>query len=1680
MMTVDLFAGGGEMGALMRSHDWSQTPLGPVSQWPQSLKTSVSIILNSRHPMFVWWGSQYISLYNDAYCPILGASKHPQFLGQSAKDCWAEIWDAVGPLADSVRSTGQPTWSEDLLLLMNRNGYLEETYFTFSYSPVRDESGNVEGVFCACSETTKQIVGERRLQTLRDLASNSVEAKTVEEACRIATHTLSKNPYDVPFALLYLVDEDTGRQARLTGTAGIEIGAAKSLQQIDLTQAIDLWNLARVKSTLQAQLIEDLPTRFGALPGGAWPDSPNAALVMPIATGQKQQLAGALVLGISPRREFDDEYRGFFDLVASQVTTAIANADAYEAECKRAEALAELDRAKTTFFSNISHELRTPLTLMLGSLEETLLGNEPLSKNQRNQLQVSLRNSLRLLKLINTLLDFSRIEAGRIDAAYEPTDLSTFTCELASVFRSAIERTGMQLVVDCPPLPEPIYIDREMWEKIVLNLLSNAFKFTFEGEIRVSLRSYTDRVELDVRDTGIGIPESYLPHLFERFHRVPGARGRTYEGSGIGLSLVQELARLHGGTIAVTSLEGQGSCFTVSIPTGFLHLPQNQIASTRTLVSTATGASPYIEEALCWLPQEAGEQGSKLDIFSCVPQPLHPSNPSARILFVDDNADMRDYVRRLLSQQYEVETVADGMTAAASIRQQAPDLVLTDVMIPQLDGFGLLRELRTDPATRELPIILLSARAGEEARVEGLKAGADDYLIKPFSARELLARVEANLKLSRMRQEAVQQEQVLRQEAESVKARLESVLSSINNSFVVLDSDWRFVYANDRAAALSQVPKAALLGQRIWDVFPVIGGSLIETEFHRAVVEQRPIQFEYFFPPQNRWYEHYVYPIANGLSVFTADITQRKQAELALQESETRYRQLVELSPNGIFIQSEGRFVFANQAAVSLFGATEKEQLLGKRVVDMISPEYRSAVVERIEQLRNTQVIPLLEEKWLRLDGTVVDVEVAALPFTYQGKCAAQVIVRDISDRKRVEDEREQAQIALQQSEARARLAIEVGRLGTWSYNPKTDLVEMDKRMCEIWGEIDTALPLPRVLERIHPNDRQRVVNAISAALAPSSSGTYEIDYRLVWNNGTERWVLANGQVQFEGEGASRLAIGFIGTALDITERKQAEEALRESEELKQRILESSNDCIKVLTLDGQILYINTGGLSLLEIDDPTLLLNNNWLDFWHDEDLERAKTAIAAAKAGNIGQFQGYCYCQITKAEPKCWDSVITPIRDASGQVAQLVVISRDITQQKQAESEREQLLAREQAAREQAETANRIKDEFLAVLSHELRSPLNPILGWAKLLQSRTFDEQKTKQALATIERNAKLQTQLIEDLLDVSRILRGKLVLNRVPVNLTSTIEAALETVRLAAEAKAIDLQFIILDFEWKDTNNPKSKIQNRLFQVLGDSTRLQQVIWNLVSNAIKFTPSGGAVEIRLEQIDTYAQIQVKDNGKGIDREFLPYVFEYFRQEDGTTTRKFGGLGLGLAIVRHLVELHGGNVWAESPGEGLGATFIVRLPLLPASTQTPPDYPQTTSMIHLMGLQILVVDDEPDIRDIVSFILEQAGAIVRVAASASEALNLIEQSLPDVLVCDVGMADMDGYMLMRLLRKQPPEKGGKIPAIALTAYAGESDRQLAIASGFQRHITKPVEPDELLRAIKILLEEFVYHKK
>ena len=645
----DFLSGDSELGALIRSRDWSISKLGPIEHWPQSLRTSVSTCLNSRFALLIWWGPDLVMLYNDAYRDII-ASKHPAALGNPGRDCWPEVWDTIGPMLEGVLQRGEATWSDDLLLLLARHGYPEECYFTFSYSPISDESGGIGGVFTPVMETTERVIAERRSTTLRELAGSDSRSKIHKRGCgQLAAEILGRNRYDscASFSVLYALSQDrTYIQAKSwSGILPNNVLCHGQKKLGDLHSPL-LHAIGDALRSGEMALVSNLHETCPDLPLGNWGISPVEAIALPVASPGHSMPIACLLIGLNARKRFDQDYRLFLETVARQLGSNLAAVRAHEEEMKRSAMLAELDRAKTVFFSNVSHEFRTPLTLMVGPVESMLERAHPSALISREELQLVHRNSMRLLKLVNTLLDFSRIEAGRFEAIYEATDLSTFTADTASAFRSAMEQAGLAYVIDCEPLAEPVYVDRDMWEKIILNLISNAFKFTLSGQITVRLKAVEKRIELRVEDTGLGIPEDQRSKVFERFHRIEGVRGRTHEGSGIGLALVQELVKLHNGFIRVESAVGKGSTFVVSIPRDHAHLPADHLGSKqRMLKSTGVSASAYVEEALRWLP-EASQTAESSQVFaSDSVQAPHIQTTNGRILLADDNADMRGYVR---------------------------------------------------------------------------------------------------------------------------------------------------------------------------------------------------------------------------------------------------------------------------------------------------------------------------------------------------------------------------------------------------------------------------------------------------------------------------------------------------------------------------------------------------------------------------------------------------------------------------------------------------------------------------------------------------------------------------------------------------------------------------------------------------------------------------------------------------------------------------------------------------------------------------------------------------------------------------------------------------------------------------------------------------------------------------
>jgi PAS domain S-box-containing protein len=1404
-MLARVFAGDSEMAGRMRAFDWPATPLGPVEGWSRSLRIAIRIMLASRQPIWIGWGEDLTYLYNDPYKAIIGG-KHPEMLGQPTRVVWRELWDTIGPMLTTVLRGNEGTYDESLLLIMERHGYREETYYTFSYSPIPADDGSAGGIICANTDDTRRVIGERQLALLREVASQTAEARTLHEVCTLGADALRSNPRDIPFAMLYLADADEARLS-LAATSGIEPEHPAAPAAVELA-GDGRWPFAAAFGRRDIVVADG--RRFEVpLPTGAWDEPPVRAALVPLSADARLGRGGILVVGLNPFRQFDAAYADFLRLVGGQLSASIAAAAALETERTRAETLAELDRAKTVFFSNVSHEFRTPLTLMLGPLEETLEAPD-LPAEHRETLQVAQRNTLRLLRLVNTLLDFARLEANRAEAVYEEIDVAGFTRDVSSAFRSAVERAGLSLVVQCDQPREPVFVDRGMWEKVVLNLLSNAFKFTFAGTISVTLADRGEHVELVVSDTGVGIPPGELRHVFERFHRVRGTEGRTHEGTGIGLALVSELVKLHGGEVTATSEPGRGSAFRVRIPTGSAHLPRERIGAARTSASTDLGAAPFVEEALRWLP----------DADSTVPDqptasPGIVQTAGERILVADDNADMRDYVSRLLSQHWRVEAVEDGEAALGSIREHPPDLVVADVMMPRLDGLGLLRTLRADSGLASLPVILVSARAGEESRIEGLGSGADDYLTKPFSARELIARVDAHLKLARLRREALEIQEALADELRGKTAEQMAATAKFQSVF-------------------------------------------------------------------------------NQSAIFAG------------------------------IMSPEGTLKEVNELALSGCGYR------------------REQVIDR----------PFWETPWWR--------------------CSDEV-------------------------KARIRVATEHAASGT---------------------------PFRELLPYWWADGTQRLVDF---AMHPIRD--------------------ENGTVLF-----------LHPTGIDVTERTHAEQAIRHRSEQFETLVNQAPLGVFLVDADLRMVQVNPIALPVVPDlpggiigEDLDRIVHRMWEQPVADEIVGIFRHTLETGESYVTGERGEY---RIDRGVFEHYEWRVDRIKLPNGRFG-LVCYFRDIGEQVEA---RRRIVASEEAARRaqlEAETANRAKDDFLATVSHELRSPLQGILGWLTLLKRGQLDGIQTTRALESVERSVRLQAQLVHDLMDISRIVAGKVEIDRTPLDLAALLTTTAEEFMPGAVSRTIDLQLRV---------EPSGL-------VVGDRERLHQVVANLLTNALKFTPAGGRVTLSCRREDDAVVIQVKDTGQGIVREFLPRLFDRFTQADTSSTRRFGGLGLGLAIVRHLVELHGGSVSAQSAGIRQGATFIVRVPAaLPAADTRHPRAQGARPTLRLDDVEILLVEDDRDALEAMTLALEMTGATVRSASSAAEAWSEFIRRAPDIVVSDLSMPEEDGYSLLR--RIQGSALNGSVPAIALTGFTRPEDKARVLSAGFAAHVPKPIDPDLLVRVLADVL--------
>ncbi len=1539
------------MGERIRLFDWSKTPLRPVDEWPQSLRSAVSILLPSKAQIALFWGPELITLYNDAYRPVFG-QKHPRALGQPVREAWSELWrTGLKELFESVLATGEAFWAKDRPFYMERHGYPEETFFDVSYDPVRDESGRVGGVFCIVSETTARVLGERRLTVLRDLGVVASRAYTANEAWVLCAGVLSSATLDVPFTDVDLEDR-----------AG--------------------WPLGLHEVSALRHCMVTAP--------GPWPEPAHHVMVLPLI--ERPGGIGKIALGVSSRLSFDGDYRAFFQLVAGQIAASLAAARAGEAERQRAEALAEIDRAKTAFFSNVSHEFRTPLTLMLSPVEELLAkGHTDLSPSAKGQLELVNRNGLRLLRLVNSLLDFSRIEAGRMQATYEATDLATFTAELANCFRSATERAGLELTVDCPPLSEPVYVDRDMWEKIVLNLLSNAFKFTFEGTIDVSLKEEVVRgqgsrdrdeemadggavhpnqiqpassrsslptqrsITLRVRDTGVGIPTEAIPHLFERFYRGDNMRSRTHEGSGIGLALIQELVRLHGGSVIAESKVEQGSTFIVTIPCGTAHLPAARIGSPRCHASSANGVTPFVEEALRWLPDEknmalAGESGKQEqpreegtgDILE-----LHTSDTSSadsltadqvtlairpRILVVEDNADMRQYVTRLLDEHYRVEATTDGEAALHIIQARRPDLILSDIMMPKLDGFGLLRALRTNPITQTIPVILLSARAGEESRFEGLEHRADDYLIKPFSARELLARVEAHVQLQRLRMKA---HASLRESEERFRALTRATFDVVYR----MSPDWTEMRHLQGRAFLADTLKAspAWLEKYIYpDDQPLVMEAI-----NRAIQTKDVFELEHRVIREDStlgWIYSRAIPILDEqgeiVEWFGAakDVTPRKQAEKALRESEERLQSILNRAPAAIFIKDPaGRYLFMNERCARVL-SVNREQAIGHTDRDLLSPELAAQFMANDQRVWESGQLWTVEERVPQADGVHISLVQKFLLRDSQGEpYALSGIALDITPHLQLE-------AAIQASEARLQLAQSAANIGVFDWDIAAQTGVWSPELERVWG-----LPVGGFdgtveawLRLVHPDDRTSAHAGIRGSLEDPTAAT-EFEYRIVRPDGAERWIYAKVKTLCDAEGH---AVRMVGVNLDITDRKEAQLRLeRFAEELEQQVASRTHELVR---------------------------------------SQDRLRT------------------------------------------------------------------LAAELSLTEQRERKR---------LATELHDHLQQLLVLGKL----TIGQGKRVAAgVPAYEQVIKKVDDILSEALTYTRTLVSDL---SPPVLRDHGLAAALQWLGSYMQKHNLTVTVIVPDE--REAKLPEEDQGILLFQSVRE----------LLINSAKHAGTGQAT-LTMEQREGNLSITVSDEGKGFD----------FADAGGTPS---GGISskYGLYSIQERMRAQGGSFNIHSvPGQGTTATLIVplarnrndtRLNIQMAGTR---DFSRSGLSTHASGLRqkvnVLLVDDHAMVRQGLRAVLDAYTNIELVgeAANGEEAVRMVDQQHPTVVVMDINMPKMNGIDATAQIKLRHPET----IVIGLSVNAAKENEEAMKRAGAIQLMTKEAAVEQLYDVIQAAVEK------
>jgi PAS domain S-box-containing protein len=1132
---------------------------------------------------------------------------------------------------------------------------------------------------------------------------------------------------------------------------------------------------------------------------------------------------------------------------------------------------------------------------------------------------------------------------------------------------------------------------------------------------------------------------------------------------------------------------------------------------------------------------------------------------SLTLLVIEDSPEDRELYRRCLRRdQDHAYTILEASLGGEGLelwRQHQPDVILLDYRLPDFDGLEFLAQLAAE-SPLPCPVIVTTGYGDETIAVKAMRAGAQDYLVKgqitPEGLKLAIEGALSRIQLQVQLQQRIDRQRLVSEITDKVRQSLE--LQEILQTTV--DEVRQFMQA-DRVFMYRFQPdfSGVVAVESVHGEFTAILQSQVEDDYfkenfgedyrqghiqitediytagltrsHIELLEQFQIRANLVMPilqgealwgllvvnqcsGPRQWQPLEIELLQDlsaqvGIALQQAELyhqvqtelAQRKQMEAELRRSEERFRTSVEnmLDCFGVYTavrNDQGEIVdfrieYVNHAAC-VTNQMSRDDQISHNLLDILPGHWESGLFQEYCQVVETGE-SLVRDSLIYEDvfgqhrlARAYDIRAAKLGDGFVATW------RDITDRKRAEE-------ALALNEARLQGFVDADVVGILQGDIHGNIFKANDELLRMIGYSREELERGelRWLDMTPAEHLPRDQQAIAEARDRGACTPYEKEY--IRKDGSRVPVLLGYSLVDE---AQEETVVFV---LDLSDRKRTEQRLRRSEDRLQMALHAAQLGTWDWKIQADQLVWDARCKAIFGLPAEAEVNLDVFFNCVHPEDREQVNTTIQTLLAPESdSHFEAEFRTVERPDSPSRWVASKGQVYfSARGKPQRFIGTVRDITEEKQAEAEREQLLSREQAARVAAERANRVKDEFLAILSHELRSPLNPILGWTKLLQTRALDENKTHRALETIERNVKLQTQLIDDLLDVARILRGKLKLDVASIDLASVIEAATEVVQTSAEAKSITLRTTIVDH----------------CQTRGDAGRLQQIIWNLLSNAIKFTPSGGRIEVRLEQVagreqgsaearepdgemlewrdspvvnpttppphhpttlhpstPQYAQISITDTGKGINPDFLPHIFESFRQEDTSITRQYGGLGLGLSIVKYLVDAHGGTITADSPGEGQGATFTVTLPLLDESRQGTTVTKAATP--DLQGIRILAVDDSPDTRDLLQVVLNAYGAEVDIASSAEAALQYLKTTKPNVLVCDIGMPDMDGYRLLQYIRTLPDQQQKPLPAIAVTAYAREEDRRRALEHGFQKHIAKPIEPEILAVTIAELVAD------